>query len=316
MAFAGGGLNRPSARDSAPGPRFFFAALVSVLLMYFDQRDGWGDHIRYALQAAAYPIQVAIGSPRVIWNASRDLFETRSSLREENAALRARERQLALRTMRYEALEQENARLRGIEGELPALVARSMLAEVVNEDLGSFRQRLVINKGERDGLFRSQAVVDATGLVGQLVRVGPWSAEVLLITDPEAAVPVEVVRNGVRTSAVGIGSAEELRLPFLPATADVRPGDVIVTSGLGGVFPAGLPVGVIISNTRDPDELLTDVRARPRATVDRSRELLALWFNPESPAAPVDPKMLDTLPEPKVAQPVVTQPAPERQGAR
>lgn len=316
MAFAGGGLNRPSARDSAPGPRFFFAALISLLLMYFDQRDGWGDRIRYALQAAAYPIQVAIGSPRVIWNASRDLFETRSSLREENAALRVRERELALRTMRYEALEQENARLRGIEGELPALVTQSKLAEVVNEDLGRLRQRLVINKGERDGLFRSQAMVDATGLVGQLVRVGPWSAEVMLISDPEAAVPVEVVRNGVRTSAVGTGNAEELRLPYLPATADVRPGDVIVTSGLGGVFPAGIPVGVITSNTRDPDELLTDVRARPRATLDRSRELLALWFNPHSPVAPVDPKLLDTLPEAKVAQPVSGPPDAAKEAAR
>jgi rod shape-determining protein MreC len=138
----------------------------------------------------------------------------------------------------------------------------------------------------------------------------------MLITDPGAGVPVEVVRNGVRTNAVGIGNAEELRLPYLPATTDVRPGDVIVTSGLGGVFPAGIQVGVITSNTRDPDKLLTDVRARPRATLDRSRELLALWFNPESPAAPVDPKMLETLPEPKVAQPVTTPPGSGEEGAR
>ncbi|MEO6185719.1 MAG: rod shape-determining protein MreC, partial [Steroidobacteraceae bacterium] len=190
MAFAGGGLNRPSTRDSAPGPRFFVFAAISIVLMYFDQRDGWGERIRYGLQAVAYPIQLAIGSPRMLWSATADLFETRGSLREQNAALQKRERELALVTMRYEALEQENARLRDIHGALPKLVSRSQLADVVNADLGRLRQRLVINKGDTDGLYRSQSVVDTNGLVGQLVRVGPWSAEVMLITDPEHAVPV------------------------------------------------------------------------------------------------------------------------------
>src|SRR6187551_1876781 len=115
MAFAGSGLNRASARDSAPGPRFFFFAVLSIVLMYFDQRDGWSERIRYALTAVAYPIQIVIGSPGRLWSGTAELFETRASLRAENEALLKRDRELSLKTMRYEALEQENARLRKLE---------------------------------------------------------------------------------------------------------------------------------------------------------------------------------------------------------
>ena len=308
MAFAGGGLNSPSARDSAPGPRFFVFAVLSVVLMYFDQRDGWSEHIRYVLQAGAYPVQVAVGSPRMLWTATRDLFQTRASLRKENAALRERERALALATMRYQALEQENARLRGLNAALPPLVSRSTLADVVSVDLGRLRQRLVLDKGDSSDLYRSQAIVDAEGLVGQLVRVGPWSSEVMLITDPAHAVPVEILRNGLRTIAEGTGNDDELRLPFLPATADVKVGDTLVTSGLGGVFPAGIPVGTIIERVRDPDEILLRVRAKPRATLARDRQVMALWFNAAHPAAPVNPALDKDLPDAPTGKPVLTPP--------
>ncbi len=125
MAFASGGLNRASTRDSAPGPRFFFFAAVSVVLMYFDQRDGWSERIRYGLSAVAYPIQVVIGSPGKLWYATADLFETRAGLRAENAALLKRDSELALKTLRYEALEQENTRLRNLTASLPALITRT-----------------------------------------------------------------------------------------------------------------------------------------------------------------------------------------------
>jgi rod shape-determining protein MreC len=314
MAFAGGGLNSSSARDSAPGPRFFVFAVISVVLMYFDQRDGWSERIRYVLQAGAYPIQVAVGSPRMLWTALTDLFQTRASLRSENAVLRERERALSLATMRNQALEQENARLRGLNAALPPLVARSKLADVVSVELGRLRQRLVINQGDFAGLYRSQAVVDSEGLVGQLVRVGPWSAEVMLITDPAHAVPVEILRTGLRTIAEGTGNEEELRLPFLPATADVKAGDELITSGLGGVFPAGIPVGTIIEKVRDPDEIVARVRATPRATLARDRQVMALWFNPDHPAAPVKPALLKDLPDAPTGQPLLT-PGPAQPAA-
>ncbi|MEO8313884.1 MAG: rod shape-determining protein MreC [Pseudomonadota bacterium] len=310
MAFASGGLNRASTRESAPGPRFFFFAAVSVTLMYFDQQEGWSERIRYGLSAVAYPIQVVIGSPGRLWSATADLFETRAGLRAENAALLKRDSALALKAMRYEALEQENTRLRNLSAALPALITRSQLAEVVNADLGPARQRLVIDKGESNGLFRSQAIVDTAGLMGQLVRVGPWSAEVMLITDLEAAVPVAIVRNGLRTEVVGTGDADELELPYVPVTADVKVGDVLVTSGLGGVFPEGIPVGVITESRRDPDEILLHVRAKPRVAMDHTRQVLALWFNPKHPSAPVDLKLVESLPPAPVAQPVTALPQP------
>jgi rod shape-determining protein MreC len=309
VAFAGGGLNSASARDTAPGPRFVIFAALSVVLIYFDQRDGWGERIRYTLQAAAYPIQVAIGSPRMLWSATADMLETRNSLRAENATLRNRERELALTTMRFDALLEENARLRGLRAALPPLVKQSLLADVVYADLGRLRQRLVIDKGDRSQLYRSQAIVDATGLMGQLVRVGPWSAEVMLITDPEHAVPVENVRSGIRTIAVGTGDADTLQLPYVPVTADVKVGDVLVTSGIGGVFPAGVPVGVITESRRDPDEILAHVRARPRAALGTTKQVLALWFNAAHPAAPVNPTLVESLPAAPIGQPVTKTPA-------
>ena len=112
MALAGGAMNRPSARDLAPGPRFFLFTILSLMLMYFDQKDNWGDRIRYGLQAAAYPIQVTIGSPGRLWSTSGEFFRSRGSLREENESLRERERELSLRTLRLDALEAENTRLR------------------------------------------------------------------------------------------------------------------------------------------------------------------------------------------------------------
>ncbi|MEO8308598.1 MAG: rod shape-determining protein MreC [Pseudomonadota bacterium] len=308
MAFAGGGLNRPSSRDSAPGPRFFFFAVLSIVLMYFDQRDGWSERIRYALQAAAYPVQVAVGSPGKLWTATRDLFQTRDSLRTENAALRQRAQVLSLEAMRQAALETENARLRGLNAALPPLVSRHELADVVSDDLGNSRQRLVVNRGARGGAYRSQAVVDGTGLMGQLFRVGPWSAEVMLITDPEHAVPVQVVRNGFRSIAVGSGAGDELSLS-VPVNSDIKAGDLLVTSGLGGVFPAGVPVGVVTSNVRDPDQILAQVKARPSARLANDRQVMLLWFDMKNPAAPVEPRLIEQLPEAVVGQPVLTPPA-------
>jgi rod shape-determining protein MreC len=300
MAFAGGGLNRPSSRDSAPGPRFFFFATLSIVLMYFDQRDGWSERIRYGLQAAAYPVQVAVGSPGKLWDATRQLFQTRA----------------ALEAMRHAALETENARLRGLNAAVPPLVTRHELADVVNEDLGTSRQRLVVNRGARGGAYRSQAVVDGTGLMGQLYRVGPWSAEVMLITDPEHAVPVQVVRNGFRSIAVGSGDAGELSLS-VPVNSDIKTGDLLVTSGLGGVFPAGVPVGVVTANVRDPDQILAQVKARPSATLANDRQVMLLWFDVRHPAAPVESRLVEQLPEPVVGQPVLAPPeAPKSSGAK
>ncbi len=254
--------------------------------MFLDQRRGWLEQARYYLSAAAYPLQLAVSSPTAAWRWFQDSVETRDALRAENVALRERERVLEMRSERFEALSRENGELRGLRDALPPVADHWMVAEIVNVELNSLQQRVLINRGARNGVFKGQAVMDSEGLLGQTMHVGPWSAEVILITDPEHAVPVQIERTGVRTIAVGTGDTQSLALPYLPANADVKPGDLLVTSGLGGVFPQGYPVARVVEVRRDAVQPLAQIRARPLAQLDSLREVMLVWFRPDSPAAP------------------------------
>src|ERR1700742_2838833 len=148
------------------------------------------------------------------------------------------------------------------------------------------RQRVLVNRGTFNGVFKGQAVMDEKGLLGQTLHVGPWSAEVILITDPEHAIPVQVERTGLRTIAVGAGDTASLALPYLPGNADIKSGDVLITSGLGGVFPAGYPVARVAEVHRDAVAPLAQVRAIPFASVDTDSEVVLVWFREDHPDAP------------------------------
>ncbi len=254
--------------------------------MFLDQRHGWLEQARYFLSGAAYPLQLAVNSPTAAWRWIEQSFETREALEAENAALLERERALELRSQRFEALASENGELRGLRDALPPVADHWMVAEIVNVELNSLRQRVLINRGGRNGVFKGQAVMDSHGLLGQTLRVGPWSAEVILLTDPEHAVPVQIERTGVRTIAVGTGDTQSLALPYLPANADVKPGDLLVTSGLGGVFPQGYPVASVVEVRHDAVQPLAQIRAKPLAQLDRLHEVMLIWFRPDHPAAP------------------------------
>jgi rod shape-determining protein MreC len=191
--------------------------------------------------------------------------------------------------MRYEALARENGDLRGLRAALPPVADRWLPAEIVNIQLSSLRQRLLLDRGVVNGVFKGQAVLDDKGLIGQTTHVGPWSAEVILITDPEHAVPVRIERTGLRTIAVGSGDTTSLALPYLPANADIKTGDLLVTSGLGGVFPEGYPVARVTEVHRDAVQPLAQVRAAPLAHLDTDSEVMLVWFRAEHPAAPAPP---------------------------
>jgi len=254
--------------------------------MFLDQRRGWLEQARYYLTAAAYPLQLAVSSPTEAWRWMHEVIETRDELRAENAALRRRDDALELRSLRFEALARENGELRGLRDALPPVADHWLVAEIVDVDLNSLQQRVLINRGARNGVFPGQAVMDSEGLLGQTMHVGPWSAEVILVTDPEHAVPVQIERTGVRTIAVGTGDTQYLALPYLPANADVKPGDLLVTSGLGGVFPQGYPVAHVVDVRRDAVQPLAQIRAKPLAQLDKLREVMLVWFRPDHPAAP------------------------------
>ena len=286
MAAFGTGGSRAQVRGPSPGFRFTLYAILSIVVMFLDQRHGWLEQARFVLQAAAYPIQLAVSSPSAAWNWLHESFETRDALRAENQRLQKQQRELELRSMRYEALARENGELRGLRDALPPVAERWLAAEIVNVQLSSLRQRVLINRGTTNGVFKAQAVLDDKGLIGQTTHVGPWSAEVILITDPEHAVPVEIERTGLRTIAVGAGDTASLALPYLPGNADIKSGDLLVTSGLGGVFPAGYPVARVTEVHRDAVQPLAQVRAMPFARIDTDTEVMLVWFRSDHPAAP------------------------------
>ena len=299
MAGFGTSVGRPIyGRGPSPGLRFTVYALLSLTLMYLDQRARWSERLRYGLQAAAYPVQVAVNSPAAAWHYLTDSFSTRNTLQAQNLQLRSRVQALQLDLLRQRSLEQENAQLRELHHTLPPLVRKWQVAEVIGVESGTLRQRLIINKGARDDVHINQPVVDGVGVMGQVAHVGPWSSEVILITDPEHAIPVQVTRTGLRTIAVGSGNADELLLSYLAANSDVKSGDELTSSGLGGVFPAGYPVGRITGVRREPNQLLAQVRAEPRAGINRAREVMLIEFDAANPAAPPTPPALSTAGKP------------------
>ncbi len=316
-AFGTGASRQLSGRGGSPGFRFTLYATVSIVVMFLDQRGQYLERVRFALDVAAYPIQLAVSSPSTAWHWIQESFTTRDALRAENAALLKRQRELELRSMRYEALAHENDQLRGLRDALPPVAERWLVAEIVDIQLSSLRQRVLVDRGSVNGVFKGQAVLDDKGLMGQTTHVGPWSAEVILITDPEHAVPVQIERTGLRTIAVGTGDTGLLALPYLPANADVKAGDLLMTSGLGGVFPSGYPVGRVTEVHRDAVQPLAQVQAVPLASMNTDREVMLVWFRAGHPAAPVtagdarsgNPNM-QPQPVPHV-KPAAPAPAPE-----
>lgn len=311
MAAFGTRSGSPRNRGGSAGFRFSLYALLSVLIMVLDQRFDWLERVRFALQAVTYPVEVALNSPVTGWHWLQEEFASRRVLETENRRLRVRLHELEMRTLRVDALAAKNAALIGLQRALPPVAERWLPADIVNIELGGLRQRVLVDRGERNGVFRNQAVLDDYGVVGQTMHVGPWSAEVLLITDPDHDLPVQIERTGLRTIAVGTGDPTAIALPYLPANANVRVGDVLVTSGLGGVFPSGYPVGRVTAVHPNAAQPLARVLATPFAHLQTDREVMLLWFRQGNPAAPLKLKNGELTRGNPAVQPL---PAPERQG--
>jgi rod shape-determining protein MreC len=293
------------------GLRLAILSFAAIGLMVADHRLGYMGVVRDALSVATYPFHWAVDAPSSAWNYLSDAFRTRKSLRADNARLDDENRELRLRLMRFEALEQENRRLREARAGSARVAERYVVAEILQVDLDPYRQRVLIDKGSRDGVFAGQAALDAEGVFGQVTRVGPVSAEIIMVSDPAHAIPVQINRTGVRTIAVGLGQTGKLMLPYLPRNADVAEGDLVVSSGLGGVFPPGYPVARVAEVIRDPAEPLLSVGATPMAQLDRDPEVLLVWFDnrivepeaeaPAEPEAEAEAPVQDQAAEPGAA---------------
>ncbi|MGH8195580.1 MAG: rod shape-determining protein MreC, partial [Woeseiaceae bacterium] len=256
---------------------------------------------RKAIGAAVYPLRVVVDAPVSAWRWIQDTTASRNDLLLENSRLNTERLLTQARLQRFAALESENSRLRAMLEARRRVRDQVQVAEVMSVSANPFRHVLVIDKGTEDGVFDGQAMIDADGTVGQVIEAGILSSQVVLISDPDHALPVQVNRNGLRTIAVGTGEFDRLELPFLPNNADIDEGDLLVTSGLGGAFPPGYPVAVVTSVIRIPQGPFADVAARPAAALNQVREIMLIWPGErDDDAEPADTTALPTaeLPEP------------------
>jgi len=251
--------------------------------MTIDHRQHHLDSMRSFLSVVVYPLQWLVDLPDTSSEWFRESLSTRRELQEENASLRTQQLMLNTQLQKLESLEAENRRLRALLDSSFQVGTRHMLiAGLLSVDMDPYRHQIEVNKGSLDHLFEGQPLLDSQGVMGQLIHVGPLTATAMLITDPSHAIPVQINRTGLRTIALGTGSIDRLELPHIPTNADVRIGDLLISSGLGGRFPPGYPVAEVINVEQDPGNTFSEVSARPRAHLDRSREVLLVW-PPELP---------------------------------
>jgi rod shape-determining protein MreC len=270
--------SRPIIGRGPPlGAGLFFLGIVSVVVMVLDHRGGYLETARLWMSAAANPIYAVVQTPYQLWSWLTGSFADRGRLRTENAQLTEQLRVTRTQLLRFEALNEENRRLREIREASKGVSERTLIAEIINVSVQPFRHMVVINKGADDGVFRGQPVLDAFGVVGQVMQVGKSTATLILITDTEHAVPVQVNRNGIRSIAMGTGETAKLSLPYLTVESDVQRGDLLVSSGLDEIFPAGYPVGTVTKVERNSTDTFALVEAKPLAQLDRDREVLLLW---------------------------------------
>jgi rod shape-determining protein MreC len=278
---------------------------LALALVLLDHRGGWLSGLRGQAEMLVQPLWAVAGLPGRAMRGLSDTAGTRSQLIAENERLRNEMLVASARMARLQVSAQENERLRGLLGAVERGGLDVQLAPVLDIDLDPSRQRLVLAAGSRDGVRVGQAVLDAGGLVGQVIGVMPGSATALLLTDPDHAVPVAVLRSGVRLVAYGDGRSDRLRVTNIPLSADVRVGDQLVTSGLGRRFPAGFPVGGIASLAPDHSRAFLVAEVRPAAQLDRGRDVLLLRRLPDVDSAPPAPAATgpddEVAPEPAAA---------------
>lgn len=351
-SYAGPAAARPGEIVGTLRLLAYLAAAFALILL--DHRGGWLSQVRQQAQAFVQPMWAVAGWPGAMIDSISDDAGTRTSLIEENRRMRNQMLVDSARMARLQAAAADNDRLRRMLGVVQRGGLDVQLAPILDIDLDPTRQRLVLDAGSSDGVRVGQVVIDAGGVVGQVIATTASHSTALLLTDPDHAVPVAVMRNGVRLVAYGTGRSDRLALASIPLSSDVKVGDVVVTSGLGERFPAGFPVGKISALRPDDSRAFLVGDVTPAAQLDRGRDVLLLRSAPErpvigpapastapaspssatvpastaaiptraqlkarAPAARTQPASTQSAPtRPAATQPAPTQPAPATTGAR
>ena len=253
------------------------AVIASTILLVTEYRSSQISGVRSTLSVVVDPLKYLVDFPTALIEHAAHSVSSYRALKLENERLREEQIIHPSRLLKFEALEKENIRLRALLENSFKLGEQVLVAELLSVNMAPYEHIVVVNKGTRFGVHPQQPVLDANGVVGQVFRALPFTSEIMLITDPNHAIPVQVNRNGLLTIAMGSGQLNRLVLPFLPSNADIHPGDLLITSGLGGTFPQGYPVAVVDEFTTEPNKAFATITATPKALLDRNRELMIVW---------------------------------------
>ena len=263
-------------RGPAPLVRLFFFASLSLTLLVVDARFRYAEGLRGTLSLVAYPLQRLATLPFELAGSVGTYFTTQAQLAQENQDLRAKALALAQDAQRYQAAEAEAAQLRRLVGASEHLEVTSMPAEILYSSRDPYSHKIFIDRGATQGIKPGSPVTDENGVIGQVTRVHPLLSEVTLLTDQDQAIPVQVVRSGLRAVAFGSGPAGTVELRFMAANAEIQNGDQLVTSGIDGTYPPGLPVATVVRIERDAELSFARVVCKPAGGVDSGRFVLVL----------------------------------------
>lgn len=278
------------------GNRLILLILLSITLMTLDHKTTYVDRIRSSIAVLVYPVQYLVNFPANVGDWASDSLTSRKTLQEDNSTLRTQNLILTTQLQKLNFIESENIQLRSLLESSKRVGERILIAELLSVDMDPYKQQVTINKGSASGddIYSGQPFVDAKGVMGKLMHVAPFSSTALLITDPDHALPIQVNRNGLRAIAKGTGNQTRLEIPHLPNNADIKVGDLLVTSGLGCVFPVGYPAATVVEININPRLPFAEVLAEPIAELDRSREILLVWPGGKAKPNPSNPCQLES----------------------
>jgi len=271
------------AKGPSLGVRLLVLVVLSAALMVVDARFEVLQPLRAQVSLITGPAYRLARLPVTLWEDANQQLSSRSQLMAENEKLKAEALLMQGRLQKLATLTEQNVRLRELLNSAALVDERVLVTELIGIDPNPFTHRILIDKGEKDGVFLGQPVLDARGLMGQVVEVMPYTARVLLLTDTNHSIPVQVNRNGLRAIAAGTGNPERLELRHVADTADVKEGDLLVSSGLGQRFPAGYPVATVSEVIHDSGQPFAIVRAVPTAALNRSRYMLLVFTDERTP---------------------------------
>ena len=273
-------------RGPSPAVRLVFFSLLSLLLLFVDARYQYLESTRNALSILIYPLQESVTVPGALWHRVDTFFTLQGNLIRDNTELRQQHIVDTAQLQQLQVLQADNQHLRQLLAVQQHADYPMQLAEIVYVERDIFKRKLLLDKGAQANVLAGQVVMDDNGIVGQITRVYPWLSEVTLITDKDHAVPVQLLRTGLRAVVFGSGDTSELALRYMPISADIQTGDVLVTSGIDGTYPPGLPVAKVSRIERDPAYPFARIQCSPIAGVGKQRQLLILSGLPKLPERP------------------------------